>query len=390
MKLNKSLLRIYFFLLLITSLPVCSAQVKIRLFSDRKPGHVFFAVTTGKYEANLFPGEKIELEKGQIVMISKYNGRLAFKTLNQTGYVIDSLYLTSQSGDDSFSLTSDDGAPVKQFYTGDLKCLPDLGTIMLINEVDEEKYIAGVVKAEGGTGKNIEYFKSQAVLVRTYLNKYHNKHLQDGYNLCDNTHCQVYSGTCDDAVINSAALETKGMVILDRDSILIISAFHSNCGGETSSAEYVWLTKVPYLKRVIDPYCSGSRNSTWQKSIPVSDWIKIIRNEGFKGTIADPAALRFLQGTRMADYKIPAFSVPFRTLRTDLDLRSAFFSVIPQDDLIILKGKGYGHGVGLCQEGAMEMASKGFDYRQIIDFYFSGVIISDIRNSVTPPSVTGQ
>lgn len=371
-------------------MPVCSAQVKIRLFSDRKPSHVFFTVIAGKYEANLFPGEKINLEKGQIVMISKYNGRLAFKSRNLTGYVVDSIYLTGLSDDDSFSLTSDDPAPVKQFYTGDLNCLPDLGTIMLMNQVDEEKYIAGVVKAEGGNGKNIEYFKTQAVLVRTYLNKYLNKHMQDGYNLCDNTHCQVYSGTCDDEVINRAASETKGLVILDKDSVLIISAFHSNCGGETSSAEYVWLTRVPYLRKVIDPYCTGSRNSTWQKSIPLEDWMRIIRNEGYKGKSVDPAAFRFLQDTRMADYKITSFSVPFSILRTDMDLRSAFFSVVPQNGQVVLKGRGYGHGVGLCQEGAMVMASKGFNFKQIIDFYFAGVIISDIKNAITLPSVTGQ
>jgi stage II sporulation protein D len=69
-------------------------------------------------------------------------------------------------------------------------------------------------------------------------------------------------------------------------------------------------------------------------------------------------------------------------MRSDLDLRSTFFSVYAKGDSIILKGKGYGHGVGLCQEGAMEMAAKGFNYKQIIDFYYFGVFISDINNAV--------
>ena len=69
-----------------------------------------------------------------------------------------------------------------------------------------------------------------------------------------------------------------------------------------------------------------------------------------------------------------------------MNLRSTFFSVVPEGDSIILKGRGYGHGVGLCQEGAMVMAAKGFNYKQIIDFYYSGVIISDIKNAVILPS----
>jgi stage II sporulation protein D len=69
-------------------------------------------------------------------------------------------------------------------------------------------------------------------------------------------------------------------------------------------------------------------------------------------------------------------------MRSDLNLRSTFFSVVTEGDSVILKGKGYGHGVGLCQEGAMAMAVKGFRYREIINFYYTGVIISDIKNAV--------
>ena len=95
--------------------------------------------------------------------------------------------------------------------------------------------------------------------------KYFDKHLSDRYNVCDNTHCQAFNGLSGDSVINRAAMETRGQVILDRDSILIISAFHSNCGGETSAPEDVWLTSQPYLKRVADPYCLTSRNASWEK-----------------------------------------------------------------------------------------------------------------------------
>jgi len=62
-------------------------------------------------------------------------------------------------------------------------------------------------------------------------------------------------------------------------------------------------------------------------------------------------------------------------------LRSSFFSVSAKGDSVILNGRGYGHGVGLCQEGAMVMATKGFDYRQIINFYYTGVVLADIKEA---------
>ena len=262
------------------------------------------------------------------------------------------------------------------------KCFPDLETIVLINICDVEKYISGVVKAEGGTGRNIEYFKSQAVIARTYMYRYFDKHLSDGYNLCDNTHCQAFNGLSSDSILNRAALETRGLVILDADSSLIISAFHSNCGGETSSPEDVWLTGKPYLKRVVDPYCIFSRNANWEKRISLNDWLFFIKNMGYTGKYDDPKIFGFSQKSRLTEYKTGAITIPLRTIRSELNLPSTFFSMFPAGDYIIMKGRGYGHGVGLCQEGAMVMAAKGYNYRQIIDFYYSGVLISDIKNAV--------
>jgi stage II sporulation protein D len=147
----------------------------------------------------------------------------------------------------------------------------------------------------------------------------------------------------------------------------------------------VWLSGTDYLKRVNDPYCSGSRNSTWRKSFSRDEWIKYIRKSGDKDSIADPSVLNFAQDTRHSDYKAGLFELPLRKIRADLNLRSTFFSVNANGDSIILSGKGYGHGVGLCQEGAMVMAAKGFRYPDIINFYYSGVIITDIKNAVALP-----
>lgn len=378
-------LKIFIVFILTVYSTAVSAKVKIRLFSSQSPESALFSVTEGKYEVTGSNGEILAVPKGESVIIFRFNGKLAIKTRNREGFVCDSAVLAGKTGDDYFSVRVNGKSPVRQFYSGDLHCFPDLGTILLINICDIEKYIAGVVWAEGGNGKNMEYFKSQAVIARTYMYKYFGKHLPDRYNVCDNTHCQVYNGLSSDTIINVAALETHDLVILAPDSTLTIAAFHSNCGGETSSSEDVWLTSQSYLKGVTDPFCLTSRNATWEKRMSLKEWLEFLSKSGYTGKTDDPSVFSFIQKSRLADYKTGSFTVPLRTMRTELNLRSAFFSVVAEGDTIVLKGKGYGHGVGLCQEGAMVMAAKGFNYQQIIDFYYFGVLISDIKNAVVLP-----
>jgi stage II sporulation protein D len=136
---------------------------------------------------------------------------------------------------------------------------------------------------------------------------------------------------------------------------------------------------------VIDPYCQNSRNALWEKKISLNDWMDFLKKNGYSGSFADSTVLNFNQTSRVPDYRAGSFSMPLRTLRTGLNLRSSFFSVYSVGDSVLLKGRGYGHGVGLCQEGAIAMSLKGFTYHQIINFYFSGVLIMDIKNTVLLP-----
>jgi stage II sporulation protein D len=358
---------------------ILNAQVRIRLFTSNDPGYAIFSVVSGQYEINTYAGQTIVLKNGEMAMISEYDGRLAIKTRNSAAFACDSVIFNGKTGNDSFTLRVNGKAPSRQLYTGDLQCIPDMETILLINICDIESYIAGVVKVEGGSGKSIEYLKTQAIIARTYMYKYLNKHIQDRYNLCDNTHCQAFNGITTDSLIKRASYETKGLVILGPDSTLVIAAFHSNCGGETSPAEFVWLTGQPYLKRAIDPWCRSSRNATWTKTISIDRWTDYLSNAGFKGNISDRSQFNFSPESRQNDYRAGTFSYPMRQIRTDLNLRSAFFTLSVVGDSVIFNGRGYGHGVGLCQEGAMVMAARGYNYGQIIGFYYSGVGIVDIK-----------
>ncbi|MCU0472363.1 MAG: SpoIID/LytB domain-containing protein [Bacteroidales bacterium] len=359
-----------------------TAQVRIRIFADHSPESAVFSVSAGKYEVNTYKGVNVLLVKGNLLVISKLNGRLAVKAMGSEGVICDSVTLSGLTGNDSFTLRLNDKIPLRQSYSGDLQCLPDFGTLLFINICDIESYIAGVVRAEGGSGKNPEYVKTQSIIARTYMYRYFDKHFADRFNLCDNTHCQAFNGITTDTLVIRAAIETRGLVILGPDTSLIISAFHSNCGGETAPSEDVWLSGQPYLRKVTDPYCLASRNALWQRVISLSEWTSYLKKNGFTGSVDDTSLLNFSQFTRKKDYKAGSYSIPLRKIREDLNFRSSFFSVTTKKDSVVIKGKGYGHGVGLCQEGAMAMASKGFDYKQIIEFYYAGVRITDIKNAV--------
>ncbi len=275
--------RIFTVFLLSVISTLVSAQVKVRIFANQSPESVVFTVFEGSYSIDTYHGRTFTLSKGESIIISRFEGKLAVKARNYKGYIADSVHFSGNSAEASFSLRIYGKMPVRQYYTGEMHCYPDLGTLVMINNCDIEKYIAGVVKAEGGSGKNIEYFKSQAVIARTYMYKYFDKHMHDKYNVCDNTHCQAFNGTSTDTILNKAAMETHNQVILDQDSVLIISAFHSNCGGQTSSSEDVWLTSQPYLKSVIDPYCLTSRNALWEKNLSIEEWAVYLKKSGFSG-----------------------------------------------------------------------------------------------------------
>ena len=377
--------RLNFILILLILFPVfVSGQVLVRLFASQSPETVVFSVTNGEYELEGYDKIPEIFRKNDLIVISKFDGRLAVKSRTSIGFVADSLNFKARSDKSSISLRINGQNPVRQYYTGDLSCYPDLSTLVLINTCDVESYIAGVVRAEGGIKKHEEYFKTQAIIARTYMYKHLDKHIHDRYNVCDNTHCQAFNGMSTDSLINSASFETRGQVILDQDSVLINSAFHSNCGGMTASSSDVWISDQPYLKSVTDPYCLNSRNATWEKKISTDEWIDYLTKSGYTGKKNDLALLSFYQNKRWINYKAGTFSVPFEKIRNDLKLRSSFFSVIAAKDSVTFRGKGYGHGVGLCQEGAMEMASRGNTYQQIIAFYYSGVIITDIKNAKFP------
>jgi stage II sporulation protein D len=267
-------------------------------------------------------------------------------------------------------------------FEDDLKIVISGGNLVLINKVDIEKYIAGVVEAEGGPKSPVEYYKAQAILCRTYAYKHLRRHVKEGFHLCDEVHCQAYHGMSKkNPEIQYAVFETRGLVLTDQTNTIITAVYHSNCGGETVSAENVWINPLPYLFPVKEEYCLQGPHASWEKAINTTSWKDYLRNMGLPYTdTLHEEFFRFDQETRKLYYLIMGDSLALRQIRSDWGLKSTFFNVIPTEGAIFFDGKGYGHGVGMCQEGAIGMARKGKEYREIINQYFKNVKIARVTD----------
>jgi hypothetical protein len=155
----------------------------------------------------------------------------------------------------------------------DFEIIPGLKGLTLVNVANFNNYLAGVVESEGGTGKEIEYYKVQALMSRTYALKYLSKHVKEGFNLCDRVHCQAYHYklrfTPD---IEKAVRATENVVMEDERGNLVDAYFHANCGGQTSEADYIWNNRVEYLNTFKDTFCIYTKQATWEKRIPKQQW----------------------------------------------------------------------------------------------------------------------
>ena len=207
------------------------------------------------------------------------------------------------------------------------------------------------------------------------------KHAEDGFNLCDGVHCQAYKGrlTRYNTILN-AVRSTAGKVLTDNESVVIMSPFHSNCGGETSTSGQVWQKNLPYLQSVKDPFCLNSSQATWSRSIERDKWIAYINSTISNNVNYKNYNFSFHLTHRAKLVSINGIEINLRSVREHFLLKSTFFSVEDTGKEIHISGRGYGHGVGMCQQGAMEMARVGYTWLDIIHFYFWDVNVADFRD----------
>jgi stage II sporulation protein D len=256
------------------------------------------------------------------------------------------------------------------------------GNLKCVNEIELDNYVGGVVQAESGRLSHPEFYKVQTILARTFALAHIQKHALEGFSLCDHTHCQAYFGKPTELNIIKSVFETKNKIVVDENLNLIEAAFHSNSGGQTLNSEDVWGSKLSYLRSVNDSFSLKMPNAKWERKIAKDDWLsylKIKHNYPIDDEDAKLLAFNFKQDTRKPFLESNNIKVPLKIVRTDFQLKSTYFSIMPKGDSLIFKGKGFGHGVGMCQEGAMRMAKLGYTYLDILNFYYQNTQLIDLR-----------
>ncbi len=298
-------------------------------------------------------------------------------------------------------------------YPGSIQLSISGNKISIINKVNLETYLKGVVLREMGSLGKLEFeaLKAQAIAARTYGLAKINK-AKENYNLYDvraDVMDQVYSGIVRNSNkwINLAVAETKGEVIVF-DNELIDCYYHSTCGGRTESGENIFaLQNTPYLKGVADnfgngDFCSESPNYRWTESFSLSDIfaslksvIQVENNPKFSDKLKTVEISNRFPSGRVKDLTV-FFSGEGRSininsnlirnvLRTNNNqiLRSNLFKIKKagngeSKNEINLIGAGNGHGVGMCQWGAIGMAKSGYVYGQILRHYYRGTKINKV------------
>lgn len=365
------------YLLLFLTLNIGAQTMQFGLFNSKNINAYTVSVRSGKYLL-ICDGEKYgEYKKNNIFLISRQGFKIEIRDKKNIIGVFRDVKLSHASSDAIFTLKGVNPATESREYDESINFNVYLNKLRAVNHVDLEKYIAGVIEAEGGINAPLEYYKAQALLIRTYTIKNIYKHAEEGFNLCDEVHCQAFHGrSARNPEIYQATKATAGLVLMDTDSVLVMSPFHSSCGGETSSAGIYWQSDLAYLKSVNDPFCVAMRNYNWEKEIPLMDWFSFLKGKG----ISNPDNYTNYKSNGRQKYLInTTHKVTFRQIRDKFKLRSSFFSISRKGSKIVFSGKGYGHGIGMCQIGAMEMAKVGYTYVDIVHFYFQNVQITDYR-----------
>lgn len=349
--------------------------------SAREIKSVVFTTIDGGYDV-VADSLKIKFDINDIMQITIIGNKMAVKCLNGEIGTFSKIKLIALIDVSSFKIKSVSPDLKPRTYDDNLIITVKDNQLVIVNEVALENYIAGVVESESGYKANSEFYKTQAVLCRTWALFNFDKHLSDGYQLCDDVHCQAYHDKCmvNPVIIESAKI-TEGLVIADTSMMIITATFHSNCGGQTVKSEDVWGKPRSYLKSVQDTFCKYERCAWWEKKISLDTFINYLQINGFKisRNSFGKDSIVFSQPYRLTWFSFGGDSMLLKKMRTDLKLKSTFFSISKQGNEIIFKGKGYGHGVGLCQEGAMRMAEVGYKYEEIIKYYFKNTNLVSLK-----------
>ena len=254
-----------------------------------------------------------------------------------------------------------------------------------INRLDMESYLYGVLHHEVAPWWPMEALKAQAIAARTYAYYQVQASKANEYDVKSSTSSQVYGGSTTERYRAKKAVDrTAGQVLVFQGKVFP-AYFHATCAGITAGAKELWNIDLPPIAGGVHcGYCHISPHFYWQAKIPLSvieDKLK--QNNRAIGQVLKIEAVTRTPSLRVGSLKITGTlqetvvaAKDFRVWVGGNLMKSTDFVVEVKDDYAEFRGKGWGHGVGLCQWGALGMSLFGKSYKEILDFYYPGSTIT--------------
>lgn len=266
-----------------------------------------------------------------------------------------------------------------------IKSLKDGGGLLVLNELSIEEYLYGVVPREMSSREPLEALKAQAVAARTYA---YSRMLRSGttFDVDTTALTQVYGGVAAERPASTKAVNETRHQVMTYENKMAQTPYHGNSGGETEDVENVWGYFLPYLRRTAVPQCDWSPNYRWKAFM---EWDRLeavlvkggISAKGLQGIEVSGRyesdrvkSLRILVGEKWILLKANDFR---RSLGNQF-LRSTKFSIKGEEKGVEFQGLGWGHGVGMCQDGAVGMARDGATYETILKKFYEGAVLKKI------------
>lgn len=394
----------------------CSSYDEAEALSETYGSSGLVYYKAGKYYKGSLKAEKDlgEISEGSKVLLYLCDGR---------NIVID--------GSQSIYIKSDDVTTAIENvkYRGKFNLYVKGSTLYAINELGMQDYLYGVIPKEMVSSWELEALKAQAIVAKAYEITNCNKHKSDGFNVCATTHCQVYGGYgVEQPKTNQSVDETENMVMMYGGKPAE-GYFHASSGGRTEAIVNMWNYGLDYMVGVEDTYSLGSPYDSWEVTLTAEEIrASLLKKNIDIGSIVGIKILKLSENSRVMQLGIlgskgmqilekdsirstlgsSKFMSTYFTLKNSGSSVSSVSATVMSGDAIsnsnlytkfdslknfmdsritsspqefisggtfVFSGKGYGHGIGLSQYGANGMAKKGYDFEDIIKYYFKGVSI---------------
>lgn len=271
-------------------------------------------------------------------------------------------------------------------YRGTVEVIAEGNLVSAVNHVGIESYLYGVVPREVPASWPQQALMAQAVASRTYALYVKHRSGDRRYDVRATTASQVYGGYDAETTDTNLAVDMTRGQVMTYNGKLVVAYFHANSGGYTESPENVWGVSLPYLKARLDSYSLGAPGSRWEYFLSYDEAARLLDEYGIH--VSCVKSIRFTGKTKsgrirkvsiVSDSGIWNMSANnFRLAIGASRLKSMFFRAVPEKNGVLLRGAGYGHGVGMSQWGAREMALEGYNYREILAYYYRGVKLASL------------